>query len=150
MEKKTILIILIAIFLLIFISFMGYTYIAKEKVTVGSVNFTLPSGFKEGIIDGEFDANITNGTHAIYINEYNDNNISKFIDEYKNEHNAKNESVLIFNLTIDGKTIYKSSNNVTNANHYWFIENNKTYSIYNWGYTPNMDNIVFDLIKSMS
>lgn len=147
MEKKYLLIIFI---LVVIIGFMGYVqfFQAEEQIEVGDVNFTLPNGFHQGTPNSQGDINITNGTVSIFIAKYDGTNVTPYINRYQDNVNKTNNTVSSSNFTIDDINVYKSVNEGTGSKHYWFVKNNNVYSIYVWSDYENIDNIIFDLIKS--
>ena len=155
MKKKMLIIAIIIIIILImvigFMIYKDYTqdYNQDNQIILNSVNFTMPAGFYEGTPNAAGDMNITNGTATIFIAKYGGTNITKYIKEYVNATKKSNQHVSINNFTLNNTVVYKSINNDTPAKHYWFIKDNKVYSIYIWQEFNNSDSIICDMIKSM-
>ena len=151
MEKKTILILVIGLVLVIIGGALFTTFNNNSQVSVGDAVFKLPSGFHKGQSNSAGDINITNDYDSAFIKEYETDNITKVIKDYKNYKNDENHTVKISNSTINNITVYKSSvTNETYTIHYWFVYKNKVYSIYTWGGGKNFDSIATDLIKSLN
>ena len=71
MEKKTYLIIvLIAIIIVMGITFLNPLTQPEGKIKVGEVNFELPDGYYEGNLNKLGDVNLTNGTNSIFIKKH--------------------------------------------------------------------------------
>ena len=148
MKIRTILLIMLSIILIFGIGFFAYTQFYHEEITVGNVNLTLPSGFHKGTSNSINDTNITNGTHTLFIAMYDSNDINKYVNMYINSSKERNYTVSTSNFTIDSIEVTKAVNDQTGAEHFWFIKDDKVYSIYDWEKLNNIDNIIFDLIKS--
>lgn len=149
MEKKLIsLIIVLAI--IIIVSFIGYTMIfsSGKTVDVGDASFNLPEGYSIGSINSEGDTNITNGNYSIFIKEYNNDNISRYINKYTDSLEKKNKTFECSNLTVDNMTISRVEVEKKTV-HYWFVHDKKVYTIYTWDNINGIDSIVIDLIKSI-
>lgn len=147
MAKKHILIILI-IGLIILGGLVIYNnYNSQKQISIDGVNFTLPQGFQVSGTNSIGDITINNGTTSVFITSYNNPDIHFCINQYEN---ATNNTIKITNRTINDTLIYKSeiTNGKSGSNHYWFNCNNKTYSVYTWEETPNIDKIAFELINS--
>ncbi|MBQ2832677.1 hypothetical protein [Methanobrevibacter sp.] len=154
MKYKSILFVIIIVILLVIIGFMGLNMInnstnsTQETVLVGSSNFTLPEGYHEGESNSYGDVNITNGEISIFLLEYHDSDLNKHIGDYNNSINDENQTLSLTNFTYNNIMVYKAINNAhPNTVHYWYVCNNKTYSIYSWDY-GNLDDIVTELIQS--
>lgn len=151
MEKQKINIIVI-ILLLIFVC--SITYVAfspNDVIEVSGVKFKVPSGYHEGELkDKNLKVNLTDGSHMLYISVYNDTDVSKHIGEYINLV-SNNSTIHISNFTTDDHIdIYRSFNEENNATHYWFIKNEKVYSVYNWGgKNTKIDSNFFCLIENI-
>lgn len=149
MNKKSILIIAIALILVV-IGFMAFTTDNSSQVRVGDALFELPTGFHEGTPNSAGDVNITNGYDTVFIKEYNQSNITKCINSYKNYKKTTNNSVKLSNSSIGDTEVYKSTlANQSNAIHYWFVYKDKVYSIYSGKDSSNIEDIAPDLIKSL-
>lgn len=147
MNRKLIYIILILIILLIGLGLFMYTQDNSSKiVTVNKINFTLPDGYYEGNSTNDY-VNITNGEDTIFITYYNDTNITGHIKDYVKNREQNKQHVEVSNFTINNVRIYKSINNHSNTNHYWFTKHKKTYEIYSWNVVNDMDSIVIDLVR---
>ena len=149
MNKKS-LFIFILCFLLIFVGFLVFINSENSNtVSVGDSNFKLPEGYKEGTLNSYNDVNITNGTNSFFIVEYNTTDINECLDHYKKYCHDKNLSVKIDSFSINDKAIFESklSNDTKNV-HYWFMNNNKVYSIYSWSSNSEMKNDIIKLITS--
>lgn len=158
MEKKSIILIVIAI-LVVIGGVMAYNTFNNTTddthVKVGDATFELPSGFHEGKTNNAGDVNITNGYDSVFIKEYDHGNVTKCINDYKKYKNNTNQTVKVSTVDINNITVYKSSIvNETNTIHYWFDYKDKVYSIYTWGGTDggsdNIESIASDLIKSLN
>lgn len=150
MDKKSIIFVLIIIILLLIVGFMGYNLINNNKpstpetVLVGTSNFTLPDGYYVGKSNNYGDLNITNGKISIFLLEYPDGNLSKYVVNYEN---SINQSVVLTNFTYNNIVVFKGTPSIqSNTVHYWYVCNNKTYSVYSWDYN-NIDDIVKELIQ---
>lgn len=125
-------------------------YTNTNTFHVGETQFILPDGYHEGHLNEVGDINITNGNNSIFFVEYNDTDIDKYIQGYSQYKSENNRSILITNFTIDNTIVYKATNKEDmNIARYFFTNNNKTYSIYNWDSNTELDNIVSNLIKTM-
>lgn len=152
MKSKSILIIIIVVILAI-IGVMAFTSSTNDgsQVKVGDATFKMPSGFHEGASNSAGDVNITNGYDTVFIKEHNTNNITQVIKEYKKYKHKENRTVKITNSTINNIPVYKSDvKNESYTIHYWFVYNDKVYSIYTWGGDSNFDSIATDLINSLN
>lgn len=149
MDKKTSLIIILAIIILISIGFIFYSN-QKNQVEIDGDTFNLPNGYFKGDLNPLGDVNITNGTNSIFICKYPDDKINKYINQYKIDVENNNQSIKLSNFTVDNLNVCKSENTNNGANHYWFIKDKHVYTIYSWDVCPNMDRIVSDLISSMN
>ena len=152
MDNKSIFFVLIIIILLLIVGLMGYNLLfnntknsTSETIIVGSANFTLPNGYSKGTPNTYGDLNITNGKISIFLLEYPDNNVRKHIEDYENI-NGGNQSLVLSNFTYNGIVVFKGINDHSNTVHYWYVYNNKTYSIYSWDYNK-LDDTVKDLIQ---
>ena len=138
------------IILLIIVCSMSYIlFFNNHQAKIGSISFNLPQGYNLDADNKLGDKTITNGSSKIYIAEYDNGNISTQINGYIVESNRNGFNVSMSNFTINNITVYKSTLTNNSANHYWFSYNNKIYSIYTWAETPNIDAIVFEMIKSI-
>ena len=150
MDKKWIavlcIIILLAVGLIAFYSFTNQ----ESEVKVGHATFQVPKGYHVADSNDKNVTNLTNGTKDIYIREYNDKNVKKHINSYINSSEKNNHSVKISNFTVGKTLVYKSNLNASSTVHYWFIKNNKTYTIYSWGKNPEIDSIATKLIETIS
>ena len=150
MEKKSIIIIIIALILVIIGAIAFTTFSNSSQITVGDATFEIPSGFHEGTLNSAGDVNITNGYDSVFIKVHNHSNITKAIKDYKKYKKENNQSVKVSTLNIDNIEVYKSTvTNESHTVHYWFVYKDKVYSIYTWG-SENIDDIATDLIKSLN
>ena len=92
--------------------------------------------------------NITDGNHSIFITSINSTNTTEYVTKYVSSISRSNQTIILSNFTIDSTFVYKTTNKQTGANHYWFVEKNKLYTIYNWEHNPQMDDICKNLIRS--
>lgn len=147
MEKKYSIILVIIV--LIIIGLIGHVFLfnSQKTVDVGDTCFTLPDGYSIGNLNKDGDINITNGDSDIFINEYNDNNIDKHIDKYLASVNKTNYTFEYSNFTINNNSISRVDVEGKTV-HYWFIINEKVYTIYSWNENDDLDSIVLGLIKS--
>ena len=150
MNKKSIIIIVLIIILALLIGFIIYSsQFNQEQISVGEANFIMPKGYHEGIPNSLGDNNITNEKNTIYLTECKDVSIEKYLENYKRERLKSNQTVSNSNFLVENTVVYKSTNDMTGASHFWFNKNNKTYSIYTFD-DYNIDEIVVDLIKNMN
>ena len=147
MKKYSMIAILIAIILLAG-GFMIYNNYKQPHVKVGDIDFVIPEGYNKSGFNNLGHITLKNENNSIYLASYNTTNISEYINQYKNNLLDNNESIIITNFSVDNISVYKSINNQTKAEHYWFVKNGKMYTIYNWEYNPNMDKIFEELLKS--
>ena len=144
---------LVIILLLIFICSLTYFAFSQNNVMViDGVKFTIPTGYHEGELnDKNLKVNLTDGTHLLYMEVYNDTNVSKHVNDYLNlKSNTSNETISISNFNVDNLNVYKSFSEQTNAIHYWFVKNGKVFTVYNWGGdNSKMDSTFFRLIEKM-
>lgn len=152
-KKSKILIVLIIIIIIIFAIFCYFNPVHNfnNSIKVGNAIFDLPDGYRENKTGKDDLFMITNGTENICIEEYNDTNITNHVNAYKN-YKLNNQSHVskIVNYTVDGTQIYKLTDlNESTNNHYWFVHNKNTYSIYSWTKNPQIDSIVIKLISTV-
>lgn len=155
MEKKSILMILIVVILIVTVGFLSFNQFTNSEnhVAVGDATFILPEGFYKGTPNNSGDINITNGYDTLFLKVYNDSNMTKHAKEYStNKHKQNNNSVVKFkNFTVGDVLVCKATVvNESSTVHYWFDYHGKTYSIYTWSASNKIDNIVTDLIKSIN
>lgn len=150
MNKKWIVIVCIIILLAAgLFAFYSSTNQQKE-VKIGEATFQLPNGYHVVDSDDKNVTNLTNGTNNIYIKEYNTKNIKKLVNSYVNQSESNNKTVKISNFTVGKTLVYKSNLKNSGTVHYWFVKNNKTYTIYAWNKNPEIDSITTKLIESIS
>lgn len=149
MEKKSIIIILLVVILIGVTAFLfTHNFNGTNDVYVGNTKFYLPDGYHEGNQTEYGDVNITNGYSSVLIHNYSDNNVKKYRDDYSEYLLNNNATPELRNFTVDDITIYKTTIvNNTQTMHYWFIKDNKTFSIYTWDGNSNMDSFIRDLIS---
>jgi len=149
MDKKWIAVIVIIILLVAgLIAFYSFSN-QSNKVKVGSATFKTPDGYH---VEDSKDKNVTNltkGNKNIYIKEYNDKNVKKYINSYVSQSKKNNKTVKISNFTVGKTTVYKSNLDNSSAVHYWFVKKNKTYTIYSRDKNPEIDSITIKLIESV-
>ncbi len=151
MDRKSILIILIIIILAAIIAFMGFGQFfpsEEEHVQVGDVNFTIPQGYQVGGLNSDGDLTLTNGTAYIYLADYNGDDVKPYVDKYKDYVNKTNASVSTSDFTVDDIQVYKAVNEDKGAEHFWFVKDNKVYTVYVWSNHPGIDDTIIDIIKS--
>lgn len=150
MEKKYSIVVIAIITILVIMGLALYMGLFKEEtIKVGETNFVLPSGFSAEGINEIGDLIISDhNNNQIFLAEYKNDTVGDYIKHYIHERNLENQTISSSNFTIGSTTVYKTTNKNTSSNHYWFVKDGKTYAIYNWNKIENMDNIVFDLIKS--
>lgn len=149
MEKKYKIIILILMILVVGGSIVYYYQSTENVLQVGDVKFKVPNEYKIGELNVEGNPTITDGVNSIYFTYYDDTNISKIVKNYTKERESQNITIVQSNFTVNNLMVYKTYSN-QGASHYWFLFNGKTYSIYTWKETFNIDNIVSNLISSIS
>lgn len=148
MEKRTKWIIIFVLILILLVGIFALTGGLQKKIPVGSTNFTIPSGYHEGV-SNENVINLTNGKETIFITEM-DTNINDAVDSYDNYLINKNYSSMRSNFTVEGTVVQKLTNlNSTNDVRYWVENNNHTYAIYSWNENPKLDSIIFDMVKDI-
>ncbi len=148
MKKNTILIIVLVTLLIILFGAYAISTMHNHdnKVKVGEVLFNLPEGFEQ-ISSENNKTTLKNTTSSIGILYYNDNNITKYVDQYTSQNDP--ESINTSQFTVDNLTIYKSIIiNDTRYIHYWFVDNDKVYTIYTWEGNNDTDSIVSKLITN--
>ena len=150
MEKKYSIIAISIIVILLIIGFIYIGLFKEESIKVGDANFILPSGFSAKGSNEIGDLIISDNNNQIYLAEYENDTVGDYITYYAHERNLNNETISSSNFTIGSTTVYKTTNTNTSSNHYWFVKDGKTYTIYSWNKIENMDNIVSDLIKSIN
>ena len=149
MRKEIILIFLLILILFSLFFIMNNGVNQQKQVTVGGIYLDLPEGYDVGNPNKLGHINITNGKNTIFLANYNDGNISKYVNQYKSEIAKNNQSVSSVNLTINNMSVYESINLKTDAHHYWFVENGTVYTIYNWDKNSNIEKIVYNMIESI-
>lgn len=152
MEKKYIVIILLII-ILIFIGVGFYTYNnstnnQNSTVKVGDLYFNMPNGYIQGTPNKLGDVTLSNGKNPIFITYYNDTNITKYINKFNDSVEKNGETIDIKNFTTNDLLVYKATINESGMVNYWFIKNDKIYSIYSWSKIDNVDIIFSELINS--
>lgn len=149
--KKKIAIILLLVILIVFLGlFASHKGDVQNntQLKLECTTFNLPEGFYVGNSNDHGDANVTNGTYSIFIAEYNESNIDVYINQYKNYMAENNKSVFIKNYTTGGIPVYEATSGNMSANHFWFKNNNRVYSIYAWESNKDLNNLVYGLINS--
>ena len=121
----------------------------EKEITVGETNFHIPDGYHVGNQTKLGSTNLTNGTNEIYIQMYDGQNISAYVDDYVNSSAKKNYTIKISSFNIGNNVVYKSTSNNISSVHYWFLKDKKVYTIYSWQKNPKMDSISSYLIESM-
>ena len=105
MDKKTTVLIIIIIILIIVVGSMSYIlFFNHHNTKIGSLSFSLPSGYYLGTDNNLGDATITNGSNDIYISEYNGTNTSIYVDGYVAETTKNGFNITISSFTIDNIT----------------------------------------------
>ena len=146
--RKYIAILLIVIILLV-IGFTQFSEFNKknDSINVGRATFTLPKGYEIGPNDALGGNTINNGTNKIGIKEKNDENISRYLNEYIAYHN---NSVHVDNFVIDGNNISRTSvSNDTNTHDYFVVKNHKVYDFYASDGNKKMDSTIISMITSI-
>ncbi|MBE6505672.1 MAG: hypothetical protein E7Z73_08055 [Methanobrevibacter millerae] len=148
MDEKWIVI--IGIIILLVVGFFVFTNFMNQatEFKVGDAKFKVPDGYHVESSKKKM-ANLTDGKKNICIREYDDKNIKKHIDSYINQSEKNNKTVKISNFTVGKILVYKSNLNKSNSVHYWFVKNNKAYTIYSADKNPEFDSITAKLIKSV-
>lgn len=150
MVKKWIIIICVMILLVVgFIAFYSYTN-HENEVKIGESIFQIPDGYHIGNSTKDGAVNLTNGTNNIYINKYDDKNVKEYVNAYIDKAEEYNHTAKISNFTVGKTLVYKSNINKSSNVHYWFVKNNKTYTIYSLDKNPEIDSITIKLIESIS
>lgn len=152
MDKRSIAISGILIFLLIATGFVGFNQfkvdLFNQEVVLGDACFDMPKGF--GISENKESSVIINdGSRSIILSVYDDDNIKNHVNEYIKYVEDKNFSTKLSKTTVDDFLVYKVVSNESDNAHYWFNYNNKTYSVSNWAYYDKMDSTVYGLIQSI-
>ena len=144
MEKKTYLIIvLIAIIIVMGITFLNPLTQPEGKIKVGEVNFELPDGYYEGNLNKLGDVNLTNGTNSIFIKKHDSDDLYKEIKDYEDT------TLTVAKFKIKDELVYKTvSDHDKYVIHYWFLKNNKVYSIYSLQKNDDIDQIATNMIKT--
>lgn len=148
MNKKFI-IIPIVILIILSIGLLKFTEFSEQPLIVEDITLNMPNGYHQGDLTKDGMVNITNGTNYIFVTSYNDTNITGYVNAYANERQAENQTVTTSKLTINNILVYKSVNNNLGYHHYWFINGDKVYTIFNWDKNPNIGEIVNEMISSM-
>lgn len=149
MKKKTIILILILIIIIIGICFIVYNESKNQQMKIGDAYFSVPAGYHEGTPNKMGHVNLTNGNHSIFITCINTTNINEYVDYYVSNLTDHNQSIELSNYKIGKTVVYKTTNTKTKSNHYWFVEKDKLYTVYNWDNNPQMDEITENLIISI-
>ena len=134
---------------MLFIAGFAYNMYMTEKNTikVGNSIFDLPSGYSKEM-KSNTEGIIKNKADTIGIQEYADNNIKKYVNEYNVTKEKTGERLIIKTYKVNNTQVYKSTNmNNTRFVHYWFVNNNKVYTVYTWHDNNNTDKIVSHLIN---
>lgn len=120
---------------------------------IGSNSFTVPTGYE--VTNSSKDlVNMTNGTHEMTLIIGNEKNLNKAIDDYKSRTSEK-YNVTVSDLTLGNtpvkKTETKSSNNEENKiiTKYWFMKNNKRYTIQSFNSSDSIEQIAPGIINSI-
>lgn len=150
MEKKTYLIIvLIAIIIVMGITFLNPLTQPEGKIKVGEVNFELPDGYYEGNLNKLGDVNLTNGTNSIFIKKHDSDDLYKEIKDYEDYKKTENTTLTVAKFKIKDELVYKTvSDHDKYVIHYWFLKNNKVYSIYSLQKNDDIDQIATNMIKT--
>lgn len=151
MNKNSIFIIVI-LFLLIVIGILAFNSLTPQKdtVQVGSTSFVLPENFTRGQDNTFNHTSITNGHDVIFLEEYNNTDINRYVNGFKNYLSKNNDSAEVTQFNVGDVIVYKATPKLHNTTtHYWFSVNNKVYTVYNWSIVKDMDNIVTELVKSL-
>ena len=149
---KILIIIIIALFLAVFAFSMFSSDLSdqnSEKVENIVLKFELPENYYEGKINKNGDMNITNGNDTIFLSEFDAKDLNKSITAYEEYCIKNNYTILKSNLTVNNINIYKFEDSHSGSTHYWFVKDDKGYSIYTWQKVNGIDNIVEDLIVSI-
>lgn len=152
MRINKIYIILFVLILIILGSFIVSNMLnQKNEIQVGSGQFILPEGYYKGDSNSAGDLTITNGNNSICLAECDGDNITSCIKGYTDFVENQNQTLKFENFTVDNVKIFKSTC-IENPSvvHYWFVKNNKVYTIYKGDHNNSTDAIVIDLIHSYS
>ena len=149
MEKNNYIILIILGILIV----VGYAYLNNpfepETVEIGDLKFTLPSGYHEQKTNQTGEVIIANGENKITLVKYDDKNASSHITKYEKYLKTKNQTMKLDKTKVDNTTVYKSTMKQNpKVIHYWFVKNNKTYSIYTSNANDNTESDINYLIKS--
>ena len=149
MNKKLIILIILILAIVGFASFYIFSN-QEHSIKVGESTFIMPKGYHLGSPNELGGTNLTNNTNEIYIDMYDSQNVTKYIEEYMNYSTKNNNTVKFSNFTIGDTFIYKS--NIIDGRdsvHFWFVKDKKVYTIYCWDKNPKIDSIAVNLIESM-
>lgn len=148
-KNSYLIIVLIGILIATGIVFLN-TYAQPEgTIKVGDVYFGIPEGYHEGTLNQLGDVNLTNGTNSIFIKKHDSGDLYKKIKEYEEYKKTENTTVTVSNFKINDELVYKTvSDHDANVNHYWFLKNNKVYSIYSLQKNEDIDKIATNMIKT--
>lgn len=149
MNKGSTLKILIVIIMVAIVAFFafGQSAFAEGNVKVGDVSFAVPQGYHEGELNSLGEVNLTDGNEEIFIAECDGDDVKSVIDEYKSNTTA---SISSSDLTVDDISVYKTVNDKSGSEHYWFAKDGKVYTVYVWKGHGDVENTIFDIIKSTS
>lgn len=150
LNKKIIVLGLVLLILLVAVGLVLFNSTGQnEDVKVGKIYYTLPNGYHVDGINEIGHVTISNGDEKVYLGYSNDKNIKEHIKNYKQDREKNKETLSIENFTRNNTTIYKSTVVESGVNHYWFLKDGNTYSIYTWDKNSNMDSIFNDLFDSI-
>ena len=148
---KILIIIIIVLFLAVFaFNMFSSDLLSQNSENVENIKFELPENYYEGSINKNGDINITNGNDTIFLSEFDAKDLNKSITSYEDYCLKNNYTILKSNLTMGNVNIYKFEDANSGSSHYWFVKDDKGYSIYTWQKVDGIDNIVEDLLVSIN
>lgn len=148
MEKKSLILIIVCIIVFSFVS-LTYAGIIKQEqsVHVGDINFKLPEGYKYIGVNKQGYQRASNGLDTISFESYKDDNVSQHIKDYEKYCKSKNMTLNMSNFTTNNILVYKGVTN-TNSTHYWFVYDDKTYTVFSSKEAFRIDDVAHYLIDS--
>lgn len=149
MEKKHLILGIFLVILIIAGLMLYFNQYTSEVLQVGEIKYTIRDDYKIDGLNVEGNPTITNGHDYIFLTYYNDTHVEKIVKDYVNERESNNITIIQSNYTLNNLLVYKTYSN-QGASHYWFLYGGKTYSIYTWKETTNIDSIVNNLISSLN
>lgn len=151
MQRRFKVVVLIIIIVVIVIGIGIFDFFNQNTVKVGESTFNIPEGYREGNLNEVGAVNLTNGYSSIFLSEYNTTDVESYVEGYVKNLEDQNISVDVVNYTVDDVMVYKSDNKNDSGNiHYWFVKNNKMYTVYTWDGSKEIESVVENFINSDS